>query len=161
MTTFFVDTGANVSILPRRFVPNAPLMKLQPAMTIGGFSSAIKPVLVTHKVEVTLDFHPGTLKTAFYICDTKIPTLGNDILRNKELKLSLCTGKELLSIRQHIINTKSTTTASRKEYIRRCGMTDVAYSRELGHPLQTSSWMRACVGDYSATAIHNNSEGFR
>ena len=124
-------------------IPNAPLIKLQRAVTIRGFSSSVKPVLETHKAEVTLDFHPGILKAAFYICDTKIPILGNDLLRNKELKLYLCTGKELLSIRQYIINTKSTTAASRNEYIRRCGMTAIAYSRELGHPLQTSSWMRA------------------
>ena len=139
VTTSFVDSGADVSILPRRLAPNVPLIKLQRPVTNGGFSSASKPVLV----DVTLDFHPGKVNTSFYICDTKIPILGNDILRNKELRLSLCTGKELLSIRQHIINTKTTPAASRKEYIRRCEMGEVAYAREMGNPLQTASWMRA------------------
>ena len=92
-TTFFVDSGADVSILPRRCAPHAPLVKLQRPVTIGGFSSASTPVLVTHKINVTLNFHPGKVNASFYICDTKIPILGNDILRNKGLRLSLCTGK--------------------------------------------------------------------
>ena len=58
-------------------------------------------------------------------------------------RLSLNTGKEMLSIRQHIINTKSTSSASRKEYIRRCEMGEIAYKSEMGNPLQTASWMRA------------------
>ena len=142
-TTFFSDSGADVSILPRRFAPSAPLLKLPYLVRIGGFSAASKPVLVTHKVEVTLNFHPGEVKTSFYVCETAIPIIGNDFLRNKELRLSLCTGKELFSIHQHVINTKTTPASSRKEYIRRCKMGEVTYAREMGNPFQSASWMRA------------------
>ena len=142
-TTFFVDSGADVSILPRRCAPHAPLVKLQRPVTIGGFTRSTDPIIVTHKIDVILNFHPGKVKASFYVCDTKVPIIGSDLLRNKELKLSLHTGKEIVTIRQHVINTKASPAESRGEYIRRCEKGEIAYAREMSNTLQTTSWMRA------------------
>ena len=114
--TMFLDSAADVSLIPAKLAEGMKQIKLKLPFKVSGFSSSVREVLITHQVELNLNFHPGQVKLRFYVSDIDNMILGTDNLRNKRLNLSLITGQNLFRVGQHLIRTKDTHTASKKEY---------------------------------------------
>ena len=143
--TMFLDSAADVSLIPAKLAEGMKQIKLKLPFKVSGFSSSVREVLITHQVELNLNFHPGQVKLRFYVSDIDNMILGTDNLRNKRLNLSLITGQNLFRVGQHLIRTKDTHTASKKEYKRRKGLGALTYRRELHHYTSTTAWMRSTV----------------
>ena len=107
--TFFIDSGADISVVPSKLVEGLDWIKLDSPMCVRGFDGFPR-VGITHRVELTLDFSPGVLQTSFYVADIPQPILGADNLQEESTQLSLETGKGILHIASDIILTKSTVT---------------------------------------------------
>ena len=76
--TMFVDSAADVSLIPAKLVEGKRQIKLKQPFKVSGFSSSVKAVLITHQVELNLNFHPGHVKLKFYVSDIKNMILGMD-----------------------------------------------------------------------------------
>ena len=103
--------------MPRRFIPNVPLIPLDSPIKVTRFDDS-STVLVKSKAEVTISFRPGILKAVFYVVDTPHPIIGTDILRDELLDLSLITGQDLFRLGKETPLTKSSPTESVREYKR-------------------------------------------
>ena len=99
--TGFCDSGADISAVSPKLVVGLPLIELEEPLEVRGFDGQ-RTTTITHKVELTLDFHPGLMRSFFYVCDVPHSIIGNDILQS-DLHLSLETGKKLFHIGSDII----------------------------------------------------------
>ena len=85
--TFFVNSGADISVYPSKLAENLPLVDLERPMEVRGFDGDHR-FTVTQKVELSLDFSPGSLQASFFVCDTPHPIIGANLLQD-ESKISL------------------------------------------------------------------------
>ena len=118
LVPFFIDTGADISIIPPRYIPNTPRIELDQPVKVSGFRGS-DPVDVHLQVNVGVSFRPGVIKAKFFVVDVPHAILGNDVLREKDAMLSLITGRDALRVRKDTLFTKDTPTKSRNEYKRR------------------------------------------
>ena len=123
---FMVDSAADISVIPLKFVAHLPLQKLDSPFQVEGFNGEIC-AKVDHRVDLEVKFVPGRLKTSFYVCDAIMPIIGTDLLRNKDLRLSLETGTNVFKVGNIVLKLKPTPKAAEKEYYRRQNMGGMAY----------------------------------
>ena len=91
--SFFIDLGADISIIPKHFLPNVPIIPLERRMMVTGFRD-VDAVEVEGRVELSISFRPGVLKASFYVLSCPHPILGLDLLKDVETYgLSLITGR--------------------------------------------------------------------
>ena len=136
-----VDSAADISIVPRRLIPNAKLIPLKNSFEVSGYDQA-RFTKVTHRVELSIFFRPGVLKASFYVVDTPMPIIGTDLLQEKVLELSLITGRNLLRIRKEVLHTKNSPSAARTEYYRRKNTDPEVYRNQNRNNLTSTAWMR-------------------
>ena len=84
----FLDSGAEVSIVPRRFVRDSQMRRLKEEVDVMGFKEDSTTV-IKHSADVSLFFKPGLIRKEFYVLDVPHLIIGNDLLRDKTLKLCL------------------------------------------------------------------------
>ena len=128
----FIDSGADISIIPKYLVVGWPCFPLdKPREVAGVFDGETRAVKLTHYVNLEFNFKPGKFRTAFFIADCAYPIIGTDLLRDKSLGLDLMTGRELFKVKNVAIRTKSTVELSKEEYERRKRMDVAHYEREM------------------------------
>ena len=137
----FLDTGAEVSILPPHLAKGHQLIPLDEPMDIVGFDGRLRST-ITHKVEVKLNFHPGCVAATFYVCAAPHPIVGSDLLQDETLDLSLETKSKILRVGSDIIHVKPTVQASVGEYKRRRKMKTFDYRREYYAYGRHKNWVR-------------------
>ena len=116
--TLFIDTGADISIVPPSLVRHVPWHHLKHPFVVHGFRQGSE-TLVTHCVTLVLNFRPGGFVATFYVVDCPSAILGADVLRQRELKLSLETGKEIFKINGENFKTQISPANARKDLVRR------------------------------------------
>ena len=114
----FVDSGAEISCIPRRCVPHETLIPLERPVQVAGFRDK-DSVKVTHRVEISIYYGPGVLKASFYVVDTPFPIIGTDLLYDKSKRISLVTGREAFRVGDEMLFTKPDPLSAREEYKRR------------------------------------------
>ena len=111
--SFFVDTGADISIIPKHFLPGVPIIPLERRMLVTGFRD-VDAVEVEGRVELSVSFRPGVLKASFYVLSCPHPILGLDLLKDVETYgLSLITGRNSFRVKDDLLFTKDTPMAAR------------------------------------------------
>ena len=142
IVTAFADSAADISLFPKDKAEGMIRTELEKPFEVSGFRGK-ESVLITHTVEVVMDFKPGILKTSFYLCDTRDLIIGSDILQDRDKKVSLHTGDRCFEVDDYKINTSRTESAARKEYNRRNKLGVEQYLTEFeqvfGAPLMRST----------------------
>ena len=126
VTTFIVDSGADISILTPSMVCDLPGRVEVEAMEVRGFNGDVG-ASITEKVEVKNDFCPGKLRAPFYICEAPFAIIGTDLLQAGLLSLSLSTGDELFMVRGVGLKTCCSAKLSVMELERRRRMGERSY----------------------------------
>lgn len=88
--TFLIDTGANISVIPRKYVKNSVLQKCEFKLYAAN-DSEIKTYGICN-LELTFGLR-RTFKWPFIVCDIKQPIIGADFLRNFRLTVDLYNSK--------------------------------------------------------------------
>ena len=97
-TRFFVDSGADVSIMPARLLPKCTTNPVFEKFNLTDYRDK-NPEIV--EAEATLTIQPGVLKARFYVLPN-VPhaKIGNDILRNhKHEGVNFRTDREMFEVR--------------------------------------------------------------
>ena len=141
--TLFIDTGADISLMPRRFIPGLETQKLDSPFKVTGFQGE-KTVVVTEKALVPISFRPGLLQAEFYVVDAPHPIIGTDLLRDHSYKVSLITGRNCFRVGNETLITKSSPAASRDEYLRRKSMGQFYRNTVRKFTHGSTAWMRSC-----------------
>ena len=84
--TFFVDSGADISIIPTHLAKGLPQVSLDEPLEVNGFDGSHR-FSVTHRVDLSLSFHPGDLQASFFICDVPHAIIGADLLQKRSASL--------------------------------------------------------------------------
>ena len=137
----FLDTGAEISILPPHLAKGHHLIPLDEKIDAVGFDGHLRST-ITHKVELKLNFHPGCVAATFYVCAAPHPIVGSDLLQDETLDLSLETKSKILRVGSDIIHVKPTVQASVGEYKRRRRMRLFDYRREYHAYGRHKNWVR-------------------
>ena len=116
--TFFVDSGADISIFPTRLAAALPAVLLDEPLEVRGFDG-IRRFEITHRVDLSLDFSPGDLRASFFLGDVPHPIIRADLLQDESKSLSLETGKGLLRVGNDLVLMKPTSEDAIKELKRR------------------------------------------
>ena len=143
--TFFIDTGSDVSIIPKNLLDDrAKLKPLKRPLELSGFKDE-KTTTVRERTLLHVNFAPGILRASFYVLDVPHPIIGTDLLENKDLMLSLSTGNRVFQCGVYKYNTKKSIKEAREEYFRRKTLTPDCYRSSMAHLLNSSVgfWMRA------------------
>ena len=138
----FVDSGADLSVVPPEDVQHLSKQRLDRPFVVNGFTGGSKAE-ITHFVDATLDFCPGKVSGRFYVVDTPVAILGSDLLRDPQLRLSLETGEDILRIGSDVIFTKRTAADARGELRRRRRNGSCSYRQESRHLQSKTAWLRS------------------
>ena len=138
----FVDSGAEISCIPRRCVPHEKLIPLERPVQVAGFRDK-DAVKVTHRVEISIFYRPGVLKASFYVVDTPFPIIGTDLLYDKLKRISLVTGREAFRVGDVMLFTKPDPLSAREEYKRRKLKGPTSYGYEARRYTHRFALMRA------------------
>ena len=141
VTTFIVDSGADISILTPSMVCDLPGRVEVEAMEVRGFNGDVG-ASITEKVEVEIDFCPGKLRAPFYICEAPFAIIGTDLLQAGLLSLSLSTGDELFMVRGVGLKTCCSAKLSVMELEKRRRMGERSYRKEGERKGIGNRWMR-------------------
>ena len=143
-TPFIIDTGAEVSLLPRKLIRNSLVSPLPEEIKVFGFQSCGEPSIIKETADVHLALFPSTLAVQFLICETNddVAVIGADILRDQKLKIGFHTSSETLTIGDDVFRTKTSPRASTKELVRREKLGEEEYRREMSIAAGKTSWMR-------------------
>ena len=77
--SFFVDSGADVSIFLSNLLPNLQTEAVDEPFFLSDYRDK-NPVKVNRQSKLSISFRPGALCANFFVSDTKHPIIGNDIL---------------------------------------------------------------------------------
>ena len=138
----FVDSGAEISCMPRRCVPHEKLIPLERPVRVAGFRNN-DAVEVTHRVEISIFYRPGVLKASFYVVDTPFPIIGTDLLYDRSKRISLVTGREAFRVGDEMLFTKPDPLSSKEEYKRRKFKGPQSYGYETRRCTNRLALMRA------------------
>ena len=105
----FVDTAADLSLVPHSWSRYGKVSKLKKTIKIKSFDGKSAQIL-KHCVHLKINFGNIAAKLKFYLCKTKSPIIGVDLLRDPELHLSINTKSE-----KFYIDKKSMRTAKNEE----------------------------------------------
>ena len=79
--------------------------------------------VIKHSAKVSLFFKPGLIKRNLYVLDVPHLIIGNDLLRDKTLRLCLNTGTDTFEIGTNILFTKDTPSKAIDEYRQQSSLT--------------------------------------
>ena len=127
--TCFADSGADISLFPSSETDGLEMKELPEKFEISGFRDK-EVAVISHTVDVEINFCPGVLNATFYVCDLKNIILGGDILQNPQKNVSLNTGERYFSVNEFKLHTSRSQNAAKKEHMRRKGMNVDEYLSE-------------------------------
>ena len=110
----FIDTGADLSVAADDDAAHLPKVKLEQPFVVNGFTKNSQ-VTITHAVDMEINYFPGKLVGRFYLAPTPVTLIGSDILRDKNARMSLETGDEILRIGTDVLRTKRSAADARNE----------------------------------------------
>ena len=142
VVAFFVDSGADVSIMPARLLPKCTTNPVFEKFNLTDYRDK-NPEIVEAEATLTISFQPGVLKARFYVLPN-VPhaIIGNDILRNyKDEGVNFRTDREMFEVRGGRLFTKDSPPKARGEYHRR-RVLGQNYRRETTQWLTSKAWMR-------------------
>ena len=115
---FMVDTGAQTSLLATNESQYLEKKQLRKPVKLRGFNNQIGSICHSY-VEDKAEFVPGSLKLRFLVTDIPYSIIGTDILKNRNLKISLETDTGILRVGTERIQTSATEVEARAAYAHR------------------------------------------
>ena len=137
-----LDTGADLSVAAADDVQHLPKIKLEEPFVVNGFTKDSQ-VLITHAVDMEIDYNPGKLVGRFYLAPSPITLIGSDLFRDKNARLSLDTREEIMRIGADVIHTKTSAADARSELRRRRRVGTASVRGENRRLRSTTSWIRS------------------
>ena len=138
---FIVDSASDVSVIPPKLTATLKKTPLSSPLNVSDFSGAPN-TLVSHTVDLSVNFRPGVIKGNFYVCECISPILGCDLLRDHIPKLSLETGTGIFKVGTIVLFVKPSATEARKEFDRRVRLGAELYVSEYRCVVSSVAWMR-------------------
>ena len=111
----FVDTAADLSLIPHSWRNYGKVTKLRKHIRIKSFDGKSVQTL-RESVHLKINFGNVSANLKFYLCKTKSPIIGVDLLRDRRLNLSINTKNEKFYINKRSIKTANNETTS-DEYL--------------------------------------------
>ena len=139
---FIIDSGAEVSLVPRSGIGESTTTTLERPISVYGFQSSGEATIITESAEMDLTLIPTTLRRSFLVCETNngVGVIGADILRDRRMRIGLHTSTETLTIADDVYRLKKSPKEAEKELLRREKMGAEEYRREMA--AGRTSWMR-------------------
>ena len=100
----FIDTAADLSLIPHSWKRYGKTTNLRKNIKIRSFDGKSKQIL-RKTVSLKINFGNVAVNLKFYLCKTKAPIIGVDLLRDPKLNLSINTKNEKFYIDQRSMKT--------------------------------------------------------
>ena len=140
LVCLFFDTGAEVSLWPLKYQESGrggKVETLNTPISLRGFDD-VHSCEITRKTEIELNFSKVSVRAGFYLCDVPQPLIGNDILRNVFLNVSIDTKSEMITLGSVKMKTRDSVRGAKEQFKKEIE------SSSLGKVTrETPSWVRA------------------
>ena len=136
----FIDTAADLSLIPYSWKRYGKITKLRKHIKIRSFDGKSKQIL-KKSVSLKVNFGNVAVNLNFYLCKTKTPIIGVDLLRDPHLHLSINTKNEKFYIDRRSMRTANNEITS-DEYLQN-RIDQAKTNNEIHKDKKQINWLRS------------------